>query len=406
MKLEKAGLSRQPFQVQGTPLTVVTYESQKAAIRFLSETRLDICGLGLFHGPPLSGKTTIIRQFTAMLPPDYAVAVADATGMSARSLLQDILAQFGYEIGLESASECFSMVRMVATQQAATGNAPLLIIENVHAARPALLEMLCELAELTANGKSALRMILVSDRPMLPIVQAPAMEPISQRLTGQFLLQPMTQQETMSYVYRKLESGGCSTPRRLMPPAACHRLHTASGGWPGVVDRLALVALSKARRCPIGLEHIPGPPANSGKVATIDPAAPQLLVTCAGKTLKRTSLTGTRLTIGRDELCELHIRDHYSSRQHAILFRNGTATIIVDLKSRNGTYVNGKPVGKQVLINNDIIAIGDHRIKFVDASAKRRTTLQRAGWDDTTIAKSMKEFRSVLALRLGGRNSS
>ena len=67
--------------------------------------------------------------------------------------------------------------------------------------------------------------------------------------------------------------------------------------------------------------------------------------------------------------------------------------MLVDLKSRNGTWVNGKRVKKHVLINDDVISLGDHRLKFVDPSATRRTTLRGAGWDDTTLAESIRDFR-------------
>jgi pSer/pThr/pTyr-binding forkhead associated (FHA) protein len=74
--------------------------------------------------------------------------------------------------------------------------------------------------------------------------------------------------------------------------------------------------------------------------------------------------------------------------------------VIVDLKSRNGTWVNGERVKNHVLINDDIIILGDHRLKFVDPSATRRATMRGAGWDDTTLAESIKDFRKGLLLQL------
>ena len=103
-----------------------------------------------------------------------------------------------------------------------------------------------------------------------------------------------------------------------------------------------------------------------------------------------------RLLIGRSELCDIDIVHEWISRQHAILVRNDKSTVIVDLNSRNGVYVNKKRVKNQVLVNNDIISLGEHRLKFVDTSAKQRTTLRGAGWDDTTLAESIKDFRKAL----------
>ena len=77
----------------------------------------------------------------------------------------------------------YDMIRVVALQQAASSQAPVLVIENVHKMSPVLLEMLCELAEISFDGSSALRIILSSDRPMLPIVEAPAMREAMGELT-------------------------------------------------------------------------------------------------------------------------------------------------------------------------------------------------------------------------------
>ena len=406
MKLADTGLHRQPFQTHGKPLILVPYTSQNAAIRFFNQTRLNEQGLGLFHGPPLSGKTSIIQRFTALLPDDYAVAVVDGADVGATALLKEILSQFGYDLDFGSENERFSMVRVFAMQQTASDQAPLLIIENAHAMGPILMEMLCELAELTVNGKSALRIILASDRPMLPIVRAPAMQPISKRVTGKFLLQPLTPKETANYVYKKLLSGGCKNPQAIVPPAVCSRLHTASGGWPGMIDRLALMALSKAERCPLRIDHIPQRLAAKRRTAKTVDADPRLILTRRRKTLQRMDLDKTRLLIGRNEFCDLRITSDVVSRQHAMLFRNGSATIVVDLKSKHGTFVNGKRVTRKVLINDDIISVGDHRIKFVDPSARRRITLRGAGWDDTTIAKSITDFRNVLAKQVQGKCAS
>jgi hypothetical protein len=231
---------------------------------------------------------------------------------------------------------------------------------------------------------------------MLPIVEAPAMRSIETRLTGKFLLKPLTRTETAAYAHKKLKSGGCSDPRAVMPPAVCDRLHSASGGWPGVIDRLAMMALAKAECIPLLVEHIPKKRRNKQKPPNVVEPTPQLILTFKHNTLKQISLDKPRFLIGRNALCDIHIDQEWISRRHAILIRNERSTVIVDLKSRNGTFVNGKRVKNHVLINNDIISLGDHHLKFVDPSATSRTTLRGAGWDDTTLAESIKDFSKEL----------
>jgi type II secretory pathway predicted ATPase ExeA len=379
----------QPFQTHGRPIALVPCKSQQAAIRFFNEIRSNDHGLGLFFGPPLSGKTSTIWQFTSSLTDDCPVAVVDGAGIDAATLIQKILGQFGFDQGLDTVNERFAMVRVFAMQQAASVAAPLLIIENAHALGPVALEMLCELADLAVKGKSALRIVLASRKPLSSILDAPTMEPVSRRLTGRFLLQPLSRQETGAYVYRKLKHGGCKNPQYLVPGTVCDRIHQASGGWPGMIDQLAIIAMANAEQFPLRIDHVPN-------IAARQVVAPQLILTRQHRTLSRVNFSNTKLLIGRNEFCDLRIDHEWISRHHAVLFRNGQATIIVDLKSRNGIYVNGHRASKQVLVNDDIIELGDYRLKFIDPSAQRRTTLQGAGWDDTTISKSIKDFRRSL----------
>lgn len=406
MKLSDTGLRMQPFQTRGKPVVVVPNRSQSAAIRFLGETRAKRHGLGLFLGPPLSGKTSVISQFTDSLPDDCSAAVVDGADKDAGTLLQEILNQFGFYHGLDTVNERLAMTRVFAVQQAESAEVPLLIIENAHAMRPETLEMLCELAALRTHGKSALCIVLASQESMTRTLEAPNMEALSTRVTGRFLLQPLNRQETGGYVYRKLQHGGCTNPQYLVPRDVCDRMHLASGGWPGMIDGLAMTAIANADKFPLRVDHIPKVSLPKPRPATSKVAVPTLILTHLRRTLKKFDFGNSTLLIGRNQFCDLRIDDESISRQHAALLRNGQSTVVVDLKSRNGLSVNGRRVAGQVLVNDDIISLGDHRLKFIDPTARQRTTLKSAGWDEATISKSITDFRKRLKKPLISRRAS
>ena len=416
MDLDTAGLKSSPFIAQETPVTFVTYSSQKAATKFIGKTRSNKRGMGLLQGPAKSGKTAIIKDFVrTSLAADDPVAIVDGAGMDESALLQEILVQFGYDANFDSANERFNMVRVFATQQTSKGHAPLLVVENLHALEPSGMIALCEMAAIETDGKSAIRMILTSDQPMMPIVRKPAMRPILNRLTGEFVLKPMEIRETIRYVRKKLKASGCQDPDALFPQEVCSRLHMESNGLPGVVDRLASIALKKTADNRVHVDDVPRkggagtssniPVLNEPAAAEVEPelddSLPQLIVTINGKTVQKLSVNKPRFMIGRSEHNDLSIDHEYISRQHAVLVRIGTAIVLLDLKSRNETYVNGKRIDNQVLINNDIISIGDHRIKFLDPAAMNRTATPKEADDATTIAKSLRETTRNLLKAVG-----
>jgi transcriptional regulator with GAF, ATPase, and Fis domain len=71
------------------------------------------------------------------------------------------------------------------------------------------------------------------------------------------------------------------------------------------------------------------------------------------------SLSEKNVSIGRDPSNDLWIADHALSRQHCLLVSHDGQFAIRDLGSKNGTLVNGMPVGEQLLHDGDHISVGD-----------------------------------------------
>ena len=195
MDLGAAGLNEQPFRTHGKPLSTVSYASHIEAFKVLEETVATVNGLSLLQGPTLSGKSTLIREFVNSLPDECEVAVVDGKGLNTTSLLEAILRQFGYVLDHSSPNELLGLLRVFTMQQAASHEPPLLVIENTHALKASALRALCELADLKVRGTSALKIVLVSDRPIFSFIDAPAMESISERLTYDYHIRPMNNEE-------------------------------------------------------------------------------------------------------------------------------------------------------------------------------------------------------------------
>jgi serine/threonine protein kinase len=72
------------------------------------------------------------------------------------------------------------------------------------------------------------------------------------------------------------------------------------------------------------------------------------------------------LTImGRQSSCDVQIFDNMSSRAHCQVRRDGKLFSLVDLGSRNGTYLNDKKVSERQLAFGDRIRIGEAEYKLV-----------------------------------------
>jgi type II secretory pathway predicted ATPase ExeA len=400
MELGAAGLKRQPFPTHGKQLTIVSYTAKTAAIEALQDAVVHPTGAALLQGPSLSGKSTLIRSFVESIDEDSSVAVIDGKGLNSTNLLISILRQFGYDIQLSSANELLGLVRVFVLQQAAAHEAPLVIIENAHELNPSALRAMCELAELRVRHASAIKLVLVSDRSLEIVMTAQAMTAIAKRVVHDIHLRPMNREETREYLHSKLRAAGSDNPELVFPHEVCRDLWRASAGWPGIVDRVALLALAQTDTLPVSVTNVEHPILPVGTWSDDDivpPAPPRLVVTNNGSIMEEQVMQESRLLIGRSEHNDICIKSRFVSRHHALLVRHGLATFLMDLNSTNGTFVNSKRVSNHVLIHEDVVTLGHHRIKFYDPCATKRGELDGADFADTAIMKTLEDTRNLLS---------
>lgn len=70
-------------------------------------------------------------------------------------------------------------------------------------------------------------------------------------------------------------------------------------------------------------------------------------------------------TVGRGEGVDIVLDDPSVSRLHAELVRRGAYVYVTDLGlSTNGTRVNGRPVGRRVLLEGDVVSFGAARTRI------------------------------------------
>ena len=117
MELGGAGLREQPFRIHGRPLVYVSYKAQRAAHTFLEKIYGHPSGIGLFHGSPLSGKSTILWSFAESLADDADFAVVDGSGINTTKLIKSVLSQFGFQVELTSVNELISMLKVYVLQR-------------------------------------------------------------------------------------------------------------------------------------------------------------------------------------------------------------------------------------------------------------------------------------------------
>jgi len=75
-------------------------------------------------------------------------------------------------------------------------------------------------------------------------------------------------------------------------------------------------------------------------------------------------LSSSTVRIGRDSRCEIHFDDTETSRKHAEIEVVGESYVLTDLKSSNGTIVNGQTIETKILLDGDRVQIGKQILVF------------------------------------------
>lgn len=94
----------------------------------------------------------------------------------------------------------------------------------------------------------------------------------------------------------------------------------------------------------------------------------KITVMVQGKTQREIKLNkDSELTVGRDAANDICLDNPAVSRFHAKIYKQGWPYYIEDLKSTNGTILNGKTVSwKAPLSRGDKITVGKHTLVFTD----------------------------------------
>ncbi|WP_119153306.1 FHA domain-containing protein [Caldimonas tepidiphila] len=91
----------------------------------------------------------------------------------------------------------------------------------------------------------------------------------------------------------------------------------------------------------------------------------KLVVSLDGVVIKEVQLTKDKTTLGRRPYNDIVIDNLAVSGEHAVLQVVGRDVFIEDINSTNGTYVNGKPIRKQLLTPSDTVEIGKYKLCYV-----------------------------------------
>lgn len=104
--------------------------------------------------------------------------------------------------------------------------------------------------------------------------------------------------------------------------------------------------------------------------------------------------------IGREDYCEIKIKDPIVSSKHAEIFLKNNQIIVKDLQSKNGIFINNtRYVGEKALYRGDILKIGSYFFT-IDKNKNDTDVLTKL----TFIGSTLSNIKDALKLKLESSN--
>jgi len=126
---------------------------------------------------------------------------------------------------------------------------------------------------------------------------------------------------------------------------------------------------------------------------------PHLELISSGRRHTRFDLAEGRTIVGRHPGCDVVLDEAAVSRQHAAIVRDTAGATIEDLRSRNGTFINGQPLASpRRLVDGDEVSICGLRLRYVEAARRRPRSAAPPASSSSSAAEVILESESAAVI--------
>jgi general secretion pathway protein A len=239
------GLNEKPFSITPDPRYLYLSPRHADALAHLLYGISESGGFIQLTGEVGTGKTTLIRSVLEQLPDKAEVALILNPRLSPQELLQSICEELRITL-----PEDRSVKALVDTLNAellranAQDRRVVLIVDEAQTLSTPLIEQVRLLTNLETPKQKLLQIILIGQPELRDMLARPEMRQVAQRVTGRYHLEPLSTQETASYVRHRLRVAGAQ--REIFKRGALRQLYKNSGGIPRLINVVADRALLAA----------------------------------------------------------------------------------------------------------------------------------------------------------------
>jgi general secretion pathway protein A len=245
------GLAEKPFSLTPDPKFLYRSPSHANAFELLQYAIRRREGFVVVTGDIGTGKTTLCRALLEDIDRNTFTALVLNPFLSEEDLLKRILQDFGVisrdEIKRGQLAHVTKQELIDTLYEFLLGLIPLkasavLIIDEAQNLPVSVLEQIRILSNLETDKEKLLQIILVGQLNLMPLLKAPEMRQLDQRVSIRYQLDPLDEEGVASYIAHRLTVAGGSGAVRFAAKAVA-KIHRHSGGIPRLINLICDRAL-------------------------------------------------------------------------------------------------------------------------------------------------------------------
>jgi general secretion pathway protein A len=234
-------LSEKPFTLLPDPGFLYMSDKHRMAFSLLEYGLMNHAGFTVISGDIGAGKTTLIRHLLDNMDREHTVGLISNTHQTFGELLHWILLAFNLDHADMNKVQMYQKFIEFIIDEYAHNRRTVLIVDEAQNMSAETLEELRMLSNVNADKDQALQVVLVGQNELRDTLQRPDLVQFAQRISVDYHLKPLSDEETANYIRHRLRVVG-GRPN-IFSDAACKAVHLYSNGVPRLINLLCDTAL-------------------------------------------------------------------------------------------------------------------------------------------------------------------
>ena len=233
--------TEKPFTLSPDPAFLYLGKSHRRAMNILEYGIESDSGITVISGEVGTGKTTLLRGLLSELDDNYTVGMITNTQQDFSDLLKWVLLSYNIETDETDRVKLYKQLVEFINSQHEAGRRVILIIDEAQNLGRDALEDIRMLTNINVDKDMVLQLILVGQPELIEMLRKKELRQFAQRVSADYLLQPLTFSETQQYIRHRIKVAGGDED--LFALTAYATVYYHSGGIPRIINTICEMAL-------------------------------------------------------------------------------------------------------------------------------------------------------------------